>query len=256
MTPPLHSANARRLAQEGVPPGDADKGVAAIERALTRDGPLIRAELRECVARTGVRTEGQAIVHLLFAASLRGLIVRGPMKGKEQAFVLVRDWLGKPRRVDRDQALEGLVRRYLTGHGPASERDLASWSKIKIGDVRRGFAANATQLIDRGDGLYDLRGRRRGAQLPKPKLLGPWDPLLLGWSSREHVVDPSHTTIVTNNGIFRPVALVEGHAVATWSIVKNKVKLNPLVQITQADHAALDRDAADVERFLFSSREP
>src|SRR4051812_1679467 len=82
-TPSLFTGSARRLAQEGVPPDAADKGVSAIERALVQDGPLTRPELRERVARTGVRVEGQAFVHLLLLASLRGLIVRGPMKGSE-----------------------------------------------------------------------------------------------------------------------------------------------------------------------------
>jgi hypothetical protein len=252
MTPPLRTTSARRLAQEGVSPDDADKGIAAVERALTDDGPLTRAELRERVAKVGVRTEAQAMVHLLLAASLRGLIVRGPMKGKEQAFVLVRDWLGKPQRVDRDQALAELVRRYLIGHGPASERDLVRWSKLNLGDVRRGFDANASQLVERADGCFDVRGQRRGTQLPKPKLLGQWDPLLLGWASREQVLDPAHTTIVTDNGIFRPFALVGGRAVATWSLVNKRVVLKPLVEIATRDAAALERDAEDVHRFLFS----
>jgi hypothetical protein len=204
------------------------------------------------VAKVGVRTEAQAMVHLLLAASLRGLIVRGPMKANEQAFVLVRDWLGKPQRVNRDQALAELVRRYLIGHGPASERDLVRWSKLNLGDVRRGFTASAAQLVARGDALYDVRGQRRGARLPKPKLLGPWDPLLLGWASREQVIDPAHKTIVTDNGIFRPFALVDGRAVATWSLVNKKVVLKPLVEIASPDAAALDSDADDVHRFLFS----
>ena len=250
MTPPLRTQSARWLTKEGVPPGDAEKGIKAIERALTKDGPLTRAELRMTVAKTGVRTEAQAMVHLLFAASLRGLIVRGPMKGKEQAFVLVRDWLGTPRKVDRDRALAELVRRYLIGHGPASERDLVRWTRMNLGDIRRGFAANAAHLVERGDGLFDVRGQRRGTKLPPPKLLGPWDPVLLGWTSRELVVDPAYTNIVTDNGIFRPFALVGGRAVATWTLVKNDVRLSPLAPIPDPDAAALDRDAADVRRFL------
>jgi hypothetical protein len=46
-TPPLHTGNARRLAQEGVTSGEADRGVGVIERALGDEGPLTRAQLRE-----------------------------------------------------------------------------------------------------------------------------------------------------------------------------------------------------------------
>src|SRR6478672_4959603 len=48
-TPPLFNGNARRLAQEGVSPGDAERGVEAIERALADEGPRTRVQLRERV---------------------------------------------------------------------------------------------------------------------------------------------------------------------------------------------------------------
>ena len=72
--------------------------MAALRAALADDGPLTRAQLRERVAAAGVRTEGQALVHILLLASIQGLIVRGPMAGKDQAFVLASDWLGLRRR--------------------------------------------------------------------------------------------------------------------------------------------------------------
>ena len=89
---------------------------------------LTRQQLGARIAATGVRTEGQALVHLLALASLRGLAVRGPMLGGQHAYALVRDWLGEQPPVDRELALEELARRYLLGHGPADERDLARWS--------------------------------------------------------------------------------------------------------------------------------
>jgi hypothetical protein len=96
MAPPLFTASARRLAQEGVTPSAAERGVAAIERALTDEGPLARTQLRERIDKAGVRTAGQALVHVLLLASLRGVAVRGPMVGSQHAYVLVRDWLGEP----------------------------------------------------------------------------------------------------------------------------------------------------------------
>jgi len=82
-TPQLRTGNSRRLAQEGVPPEDADRAVAAVRAALAAGGPLTRPQLRERVAAAGVRTEGQAMVHILALASIRGLIVRGPAAGRD-----------------------------------------------------------------------------------------------------------------------------------------------------------------------------
>ena len=100
-----------------------------------------------------------------------------------------------------------------------------------------------------GGGRVRLAGTRRSAATPKPRLLGPFDPLLHGWASREPFVG-SHAGVVTSNGLFRPVALVGGRVVATWSLAGGIVTLKPLEEIDAGALAALATDAADVLRFL------
>jgi hypothetical protein len=248
-TPPLMKGNARRLAQEGVTPAKAERGVATIERALAEEGPLTRAQLRERVEAVGVRTAGQALVHLLMLASLRGIAVRGPMAGREHAYVLVRDWLGQPAGVDRECALAELARRYLAGHGPADDRDLAKWSGLGLRDVRVGLSAIASELASRADGLLQLARRPPPAELPAPRLLGAFDPLLLGWCSREAILG-ENTSIVTVNGLFRPFALVRGRAAATWKLSGDQVQIEPFARLTRSDVAALRADADEVLRYL------
>jgi Winged helix DNA-binding domain len=248
-TPPLRTGSARRLAGEGVPPDHADRGVAAIEAALAEEGPLKVDALRERVEAIGVRSRGQAMYHLLYRASLDGLIARGPMLDGKHAYVLVSDWLGEPKPVDRDRALPEFARRYLAGHGPASERDLARWAGLPLRDARAGLGAISSELQEAGEGLVDLKRRSTAAELPPPKLLGAYEPLLLGWTSREDVLG-AHQELVTINGIFRPFALVKGRAEASWSMPRGEVALEPFGRLATADRAALEAEAADVVRFL------
>jgi hypothetical protein len=250
-TPQLRAGNARRLAQEGVPPQDAERGVAAIQAALAADGPLTRSQLRERVAAAKVRTEGQALVHILLLASIRGLIVRGPAAGRDQEFVLARDWLGAPPpQLDREAALGELARRYLAGHAPAADRDLARWAGVGLRDARTGLARCGA--VQRADGLAALPTQGSPplpGSLPPPRLLGAFDPLLLGWVSRDPITGP-HRQLVTVNGLFRPFALVNGRAVATWAITAGQVVLAPFAAVDAETRSALDTDAADVTRFL------
>jgi hypothetical protein len=255
-TPPLLTGNARRLSQEGVSPDAADRGVRAVERALEQEGPLTRAQLRERISAAGVRTQGQALVHVLMLTCLRGICVRGPMAGGEHAYALVGDWLGaRPAPVDRDRALVMLARRYLAGHGPASERDLAKWAGLPLRDARRGLTAIAAELGPRDDGLAALAGSPEGTPLPPPRLLGPYDPLLLGWASRQPILGPAQG-IVTVNGLFRPFALVRGRAAALWAMPRGEVEISPFGALSAADTAALDAEAADVQRFLRGPASP
>jgi len=250
--PTLLTANARRLEQEGVGQAAAERGVSAIERALVEHGPQTRDQLREQVAAAAGEPAGKALLHVLLLASLRGLTVRGPMIGKQQAHVLVRDWLGEPEPIDRDRALAELARRYLAGHGPANDRDLARWAGLPLRDARAGLEAIAPELEQRDDGLVDLAGRPpAAAQPPPPRLLGPFEPLLLGWTSREPILG-DNVSVVTINGIFKPIALVRGRAVATWTMPKGQVELAPFGRLPASDRKALEGDAADLTRFLAS----
>ena len=249
-TPQLSAGNAKRLEQEGVSPSQAERGVALIEAAIATNGPMTRSQLREIVCAADVPVAGQALVHILFLSALRGLTVRGPVIGRDQAFVLVRDWLGDPPQVtDRDTALSELARRFLAGHGPADDRDLAKWAGITLGDARRGLRTVGAELEERPGGLVDVADRPAPRGRRRPKLLGGFDPLLHGWVDREPVLG-GNQTIVTMNGIFRPFALVGGRAVATWSMPAGRVTLEPFGRITAGVLVDLDREARDVERFL------
>jgi len=248
-TPPLLTSSTRRLRQEGVSEEDAERGVQTIEAALVDEGPQTRLQLRERLKRVGVPVEGQALVHLLFLATLRGIAVRGPMVGKEHAYVLVRDWLGEQAPVDREPALAELARRYLVGHAPADDRDLARWAGLPLRDARAGLAAISSQLVEREDGLLELKKTPEPAPIPPPRLIGAYDPVLLGWTSREEIIGP-HEFLVTNNGLFRPFAMVDGRAVATWRLAGGKVTIEHLGKVSKRDAAALEADAARVLEFF------
>ena len=248
-SPPTLTATLRRLAQEHVTPDAADRGVALIERALTDEGALTREQLRDRLDAAGIRTEGQALVHILALASLRGVMVRGPMIAGQHAFVLVHDWLGTSRSVERDAALAELARRYLAGHGPADERDLAAWSGLPLRDARAGLAAIGSELVQASDGLVDLARRSPAGPLPPPRLLGPYDPVLHGWRSRDLVLG-EHRYVVTVNGLFRAFAMVRGRAVGTWKLERGAVQLAPFAPLSPAVARALAADAEEVRRFF------
>ena len=252
-TPQLTTSNARRLAQEGVSPEQADRGVVVVERELG-DGPATRSELKLALDSAGVPTAGQALVHVLLKATVAGVCVRGPMVGGDQAFVLVRDWLPAARPVDRDQARAELARRYLSGHGPSTDRDLAKWAGITLGDARRGLSRAGAD----GDKLLDLPGRRTDepAPVPPPRLLGGFDELLMGWVDRKPVLG-DNSSVVTQNGIFHPIALADGRAVATWRMEAatwrlpgGRVALQSFDPLDDQVTEALEVDAEHVRRFL------
>ena len=253
------AASRRRLAQEGVSADGAEHALVVIERALTREGALSRAELAERLASAGIRTGGQAAPHLLMLAVLRGIAVLGPLHAAKQAFVLARDWLGAapPGELagdDREAALAELARRYLRAHGPASAADLAAWVGLALGDVRRGLRAIGGELVELDGGLVDLAAREPVPDHLPPRLLPAFDPYLLGWKNRTFAVPAEHLSRVhPGGGVLRAVAIVEGMAVGTWRARRRgnrlAVDIDPFCPIDDEAAEALRVEATEVARF-------
>jgi hypothetical protein len=243
------AANRRRLAQEGVTTEDAARGVAVMEEDVSA-GPRSRAEIKAALDHNGVPTAGQALVHLLVAASIAIPLVRGPLRGGEHCFVDARDWLGaQPQAFERDEGLRLLALRYLAGHGPAGAADLAKWAGVGMGEARLGLAAAGDQVSTvRGD-LYDLAGRDPSTVLRPPILVGPFDPLLHGWTSNAEILD-GRTGIVTSNGLFRPFALIDGRAAATWGLARRRITIRSFQPLSPRDRQSLQTDADTVLAYL------
>lgn len=250
-TPQLATANALRLRRAGVSESHAARGIDVIAARTIETGPRRRAELRAALDADGIPTAGQALMHLIYEAALRRHLIRGPMVAGEHAYVLAESWLGPaPQPLERDEALGRLARRYLAGHGPADARDLAVWAGVNLGDARRGLAAIADETTTGPDGLADLADRLPRSDLAPPRLLGPFDPILHGWASREAILGPHAARVVTSNGIFRPFAMVDGRAVALWRLDGDHVRLTPFEPLPAPVLRHLEQDAARVLAYL------
>lgn len=222
--------------------GDAlcERGLELLREILAGAEPMTRGAL---AARLPIDAEGQAPAHLLAYAALRGVVCRAPAAGgREPAYALLDDWLGGPlAAVDEDHALAELGRRYLAGHGPATVLDLAAWSGIGLRRARRALEEAAR---DRARVRVPASGRSHVA------LLGHFDPLLMGYASRDLVLDARVAKrIQSGGGLVAPAVLVDGRVVGTWRRDAGD-RLELFEPLADGALAALERERADVARYL------
>jgi hypothetical protein len=120
---------------------------------------------------------------------------------------------------------------------------------LPLHDAGAGLRAIVGELVELDDGLVDLARREPVAELPRPRLIGPYEPVLLGWRTREPLLG-RHDSVVVVEGLFRAFALVRGRAAATWILADRRVELKTFAKLNAADAATLEADATDVLRFL------
>lgn len=212
-----------RLRQLSIAEADLVTARRAAERLLVAGGGATRPELFAAFEAAGQPTGNQRGVHLLAILSHRAVLVQGPLRGREQEFRLTEQWLPAAEPEGPEDALEALAGRFLTGHGPADEVDLAWWLGLPVGQVRGPFRAAArafTALPYADRTLWCDPAVAALGEAPdlahRVALVPRWDELVLGYREREPVLGP-YAARATAGGVFKPLVTVGGRAIGLWS---------------------------------------
>jgi Winged helix DNA-binding domain len=130
----------RQLEQEHITQAIWQNAANIITAALT-GAHLTRPELAERLAGEGFTCSGHALMLIVGLAEVHGLICSGATRNGEHSYALFTERVPTTRRLDPEAARTELVARYLAGHGPATDRDIAYWATMTLADVRAGIAS-------------------------------------------------------------------------------------------------------------------
>jgi hypothetical protein len=254
----------RRRLQLGLDDELCERALTALASILATSPPLTRAELISGLAVAGIEIDPrtQQPPHLLGYAAARGLICRGPDRpGDEPSYALLDDWAPDAPALSRDDALAELARRYLGGYGPVGRPDFGTWSGLPAADTRRAWELIAAETIPvsaAGAELSALAGAPLTNPLTDelaPRLLGHFDPLLMGYQDRALILDPAHArSIQAGGGFIQPTVLAGGRVAGTWRLNRGpgraRLVVEPFTALAAATRDALAAEATDVGRYL------
>jgi len=257
--PRLIANSARRYRQLDLDDKTFSRSGDALATALQGGQPLTRTEILLALDRAGIFTDGQRGYHILRRAGLEGLICFGPRQDKQETFVLLDKWLPHSKQMDRDEALAELAGRYFNSHGPATLQDFVWWSGLPVADARAGLETAKTRLHQETiEGqIYWLAQNQSSSTTPAPTvfLLPAYDEYFLGYKDRRAVLDANYDKqVVSSNGVFRPMIVIDGQIVGIWKqrLKKETVVItpSPFNSLTFAENQALQMAADRYGAFL------
>jgi hypothetical protein len=234
-----------------------DHAVTVVTEALANRGQLTRAQLADELRDRGIPGSGQILMILLAHAELGGLICSGRIVDGEHTYALMGQRVPAPRRLGRTEALAELALRYFTGHGPATERDLAYWATLALTDVRAGLQ----QVRDRLDSFqHDGRifwhapgDAPGGPQEPAAHFLQILDETYRGYQDSRWVLDAAGDVPRTRETA-AGMALVDAQLIAAMrrTVAHDHMQfhLRPYRALTPPEIEALDQAARRYGEYL------
>ena len=201
-----------------------------IKKTLSGGKHLTREEIMNEFKKAKIDVSENRSSHFMLMAELDGLICSGRIKNKKQTYVLLEDRISETKSLKREEALVKLARRYFTSRGPATLQDFVWWSGLPVSDARKAIEMIKSDFVSKkiGENEYWFAGSNN---IPKKinesvHLLPAYDEFLISYKDRDASLMFEHNKkTISNNGIFRPVILINGQVKGIWKRVTKNDKV-------------------------------
>lgn len=203
------------------------KSNKVIEKALTGGKQLTREELVSVLQKGKLNTGDQRAAHMLLVAELDQIICSGATREKKTTYGLLAECVRQTKKLNRDEALALLAKKYFTSHGPATLQDFTWWSGLPAADARKALEMVkgdfTSERIDVQTYWFDPSTSPVNNE--SVYLLPAFDEFIISYKDRSACLAfPDHKKTISNNGIFRPVIVIGGQAIGIWKRTTGKHK--------------------------------
>lgn len=171
-------------------------------------------------------------------------------------------WLGKP--LDTSPALDRMIHRYLAAFGPATVRDVQSWSGITgLRPTLESMRADLITFIDEeGSELFDIPDAPRPTtETPAPpRFLPVFDNILLAHADRRRILSEAHRKMLFGTAaLLEGSILIDGFVGAKWKIVQQRrraiLTIEPFAPLRKRDCSAVSEEGARLLAFALPAAE-
>jgi hypothetical protein len=231
---------------------------AALADSLQRGRHRTRTDLADYLKCAGIEAEGMRLGYIMMHAELDGWICSGAMRGKQQTYALLSERAPQAKSLARDEALAELVRRFFTGHGPATVKDFARWSGLTIADTKRGLEMLGQKLVSATiDGrtywFAELPAEIAIEPSPTAHLLQGYDEYTIGYGESRDLCNPYFERFINRDSYLHSV-IIDGKVAAAWKRTLKRTELQieiaPYRDLSTAELAAIQDAAAAHGRFM------
>jgi hypothetical protein len=224
-----------------------------LEHALREGDHLTRDELFTRFGYAKLETGDNRGYHMLVKAELDGLICSGKVINGKQTYALLAERVSQAKSWTKDESLATLAKRYFASRGPATLADFTWWSGLPAGEARRALGIVQTGLmsVTREAETYWYGEANQSEVEPAVLLLPAYDEFLISYKDRRaSLTDLDFIKVVSSNGIFRPIILIDGRVAGIWKrfMKKDRIILE-LTFFSPPSNSILDQVVIDAGKY-------
>ncbi|MDR2853959.1 MAG: winged helix DNA-binding domain-containing protein [Prevotellaceae bacterium] len=230
---------------------------ALIEKMLAGNHHLTREEIANNLQINGIIVDSGRMVHFMQRAEIEGIVCSGKDKEKKQTYALIDERVPPTKKLNKEEALALLAKKYFQSHSPATVYDFAWWSGLSVTESKNAIALIDNELLKENidNKCYYIRqsAETQWQAAENVHFLPAFDEYIIAYKYRNTVLATEHQPkAFTKNGIFYPTILHNGKAVGVWNKTQKSKNIEINIDFFEKDFS-LDKSliAAAETRYRF-----
>src|SRR6185503_16532699 len=222
---------------------------AVLTKSLQDGKQLTRTELASALQQASIATVGELRMgYILMQAELEALICSGARRGKQFTYALLEERVPPARKLERDEALVELIKRYFKSRGPATIKDFVVWSGLTMTDAKHGMEMLKPklehQVIDGQTYWFFESALPAKAASTSAHLLPIYDEYVMGYKDRSAMLGAlDREQFNVGSVAFDNLIVIDGMLVGSWKRTLSKrevsIETNFNARLTKVEQKAV-----------------
>lgn len=256
--PRTRQASAYMYRQTGLETKLFNKANRIIEKLLTGNKHLTREEINVEFKKNKIAADGHRLSYIMFDAEQEGLICSGPRRGNQFTYALIEERVPASRSFSGDEALAELGRRYFNSRGPATLKDLATWSGLTMTDCKRGLSIIKSEFsqttLEKQEYFFKERKLPDRKLLDQVNLMPIYDEMIMGYKDRTAYMEVRNKIKPVPAFSFDCAIMHEGQIIGTWRRTINAksvdVEYKPFLKFSAKQEKLFDQASKKLGSFI------
>lgn len=191
---------------------------------------LTRDTINEEFQKNKIIAKGHRLSYIMMYAELAGIICSGARQGNQFTYALLGERILATNSLSKDEALAELTKRYFLSRGPATIKDLSTWSGLTLTDCRKGVEIVKSlfnrEMVENQEYFFPLTASTK-KQFQKIYLLPIYDEFIMGYKDRSAITVFKNNNNPASASYYDSMIIFEGQIIGTWkrTIVKKSIDI-------------------------------
>jgi hypothetical protein len=228
-SPRINATNAYMYRKLDLDEAVFNKCNSLLTKLLQGHRQLTRIEINGEFGKNKIEATGHRLSYIMMRSELDGILCSGARQGNQFTYALLEERVPKRKKLNREEALAELAKRYFISRGPATVFDFSTWSGLTLTECRQGIELSKScfdkMTLEKKEYYFSTHLISNLGPYSRILLLPIYDEFIMGYKDRSAIMEFKQSLNPNPSFHFNCMIVLDGQIIGTWKRTLEKKQI-------------------------------